>query len=93
MDPDSSALFPENLSSMQVAGPDGSPAASFRWIGGDLRCLPFRDQTFDRVFSVAALCFVEDERETVKGCRFLFPAINRKSNRRQSALEWIYQRY
>ncbi len=39
---------------------------SLQWIGGDLRCLPFRDRTFDRVFSVAALCFVDDEREAVR---------------------------
>ena len=41
----------------------GPPA--IRWILGDARSLPFPDRGFDRVASVAALCFVEDERRAV----------------------------
>ena len=54
----------KNLDWLRFAGSRSS--ASLPWIGGDLRCLPFRDRTFDRVFSVAALCFVDDEREAVR---------------------------
>ncbi|MHB8249648.1 MAG: class I SAM-dependent methyltransferase, partial [Acidithiobacillus sp.] len=41
----------------------GPPA--IRWIAGDARSLPFPDRSFDRVVSVAALCFVDDERQAV----------------------------
>ena len=54
----------KNLNWLHFA--DSHSPAPLRWIGGDLRCLPFRDRTFDRVFSVAALCFVDDEREAVR---------------------------
>ena len=53
----------KNLNWLHFA--DSHSPASLRWVGGDLRCLPFRDRTFDKVFSVAALCFVDDEREAV----------------------------
>ncbi|MHB8200123.1 MAG: class I SAM-dependent methyltransferase [Acidithiobacillus sp.] len=36
-----------------------------RWIAGDARALPFPDRSFDQVVSVAALCFVDDERRAV----------------------------
>ncbi|MHB1804117.1 MAG: class I SAM-dependent methyltransferase, partial [Acidithiobacillus ferrooxidans] len=36
-----------------------------RWIVGDARALPFPDYSFDQVVSVAALCFVDDERRAV----------------------------
>ncbi len=41
----------------------GPPA--IRWITGDARSLPFPDCSFDGVVSVAALCFVDDERQAV----------------------------
>ncbi|MCL5980499.1 MAG: class I SAM-dependent methyltransferase [Gammaproteobacteria bacterium] len=41
----------------------GPPA--IRWITGDARSLPFPDGSFDGVVSVAALCFVDDERQAV----------------------------
>ena len=51
---------PDWLAFAQIKGP---PA--IRWIVGDARALPFPDRSFDRVVSVAALCFVEDERQAV----------------------------
>jgi SAM-dependent methyltransferase len=41
----------------------GPPA--IRWVRGDARALPFPDRGFDRVVSIAALCFVDDERRAV----------------------------
>lgn len=41
----------------------GDPA--IRWVEGDARKLPFADASFDHVLSIAALCFVEDERRAV----------------------------
>ena len=38
---------------------------AIRWVAGDARSLPFPDRSFDQVVSVAALCFVEDERQAV----------------------------
>lgn len=35
------------------------------WVDGDARQLPFTDNSFDRVTSIAALCFVADERQAV----------------------------
>ncbi len=58
---------------------------SLLWSGGDLRGLPFRDRAFDKVFSVAALCFVDDEREAVREIvrvtrrRFAIGWLNRES--------------
>lgn len=40
-----------------------SPALS--WVEGDARALPFADASFDHVLSIAALCFVDDERRAV----------------------------
>ena len=40
-----------------------SPAVS--WVEGDARALPFADASFDHVLSIAALCFVDDERRAV----------------------------
>lgn len=40
-----------------------SPAA--QWVEGDARALPFADTSFDHVLSIAALCFVDDERRAV----------------------------
>lgn len=38
---------------------------SIRWTEGDAQSLPFPDNSFDCVVSVAALCFVPDERRAV----------------------------
>jgi SAM-dependent methyltransferase len=35
------------------------------WIDGDARQLPFTDNSFDCVVSIAALCFIADERQAV----------------------------
>jgi SAM-dependent methyltransferase len=35
------------------------------WVQGDARALPFADASFDHVLSIAALCFVDDERQAV----------------------------
>lgn len=35
------------------------------WIDGDARQLPFANMSFDRVVSIAALCFIPDERRAV----------------------------
>ena len=51
---------PDWLAFAQIKGP---PA--IRWIMGDARALPFPDRSFERVVSVAALCFVDDERQAV----------------------------
>lgn len=40
-----------------------SPALN--WVEGDARDLPFADASFDHVLSIAALCFVDDERRAV----------------------------
>jgi SAM-dependent methyltransferase len=40
-----------------------SPALN--WVEGDARALPFADASFDHVLSIAALCFVDDERQAV----------------------------
>lgn len=38
---------------------------ALRWAEGDARALPFADASFDHVLSIAALCFVDDERLAV----------------------------
>ncbi|MFP4138384.1 MAG: class I SAM-dependent methyltransferase [Halomonas sp.] len=43
----------------------GRDAAGIRWVQGDARTLPFPDHRFDRVVSITALCFVEEERLAV----------------------------
>jgi SAM-dependent methyltransferase len=40
-----------------------SPALT--WVEGDARTLPFADVSFDHVLSIAALCFIDDERQAV----------------------------
>ncbi len=40
-------------------------APTLNWVGGDARALPFADASFDHVLSIAALCFVDDERQAV----------------------------
>ncbi len=44
---------------LDFARSHGDPGSS--WVAGDARALPFPDASFDRVASVAALCFVDDE--------------------------------
>lgn len=51
---------PDSLAFARRQGP-----ASIHWIMGDARDLPFEDRSFDRAVSVAALCFVGDERRAV----------------------------
>jgi SAM-dependent methyltransferase len=60
---------------LQVTGLDADPEwlayaqarsdPAIRWVKGDARHLPFPDSSFDQVLSIAALCFVEDERQAV----------------------------
>lgn len=38
---------------------------AIRWLQGDARALPFPDAHFDHILSIAALCFVDDERQAV----------------------------
>ncbi|MDO9466358.1 MAG: class I SAM-dependent methyltransferase [Thiobacillus sp.] len=56
-----------------------SPALN--WVEGDARDLPFSDASFDHVLSIAALCFVDDERRAVA------EAI--RVARRRFALGWL----
>jgi len=48
---------------LDYARAHSSPALS--WVEGDARDLPFADASFDHVLSIAALCFVDDERQAV----------------------------
>ncbi|HUX29210.1 MAG TPA: class I SAM-dependent methyltransferase [Thiobacillus sp.] len=52
-----------NAGWLDYARTHGSPASN--WGEGDARALPFADASFDRVLSIAALCFVDDERQAV----------------------------
>lgn len=55
------------------------------WARGDARTLPFADASFDQVLSIAALCFIDDERKAVAECvrvarrRFAIGWLNRVS--------------
>lgn len=40
-------------------------SSALNWVEGDARDLPFADASFDHVLSIAALCFVDDERQAV----------------------------
>lgn len=48
---------------LDYARAHSGPALS--WVEGDARDLPFADASFDHVLSIAALCFVDDERQAV----------------------------
>lgn len=48
---------------LDYARAHSSPASS--WVEGDARALPFADASYDHVLSIAALCFVDDERQAV----------------------------
>ena len=56
-----------------------------KWVEGDARELPFEDAHFDHVLSIAALCFVDGERQAVAECvrvarrRFAIGWLNRDS--------------
>ena len=52
-----------NADWLDYARTHSSPALS--WVEGDARTLPFADASFDHVLSIAALCFVDDERRAV----------------------------
>ncbi len=58
---------------------------NLKWVEGDARALPFEDASFDHVLSIAALCFVDDERQAVAECvrvarrRFAIGWLNRDS--------------
>jgi len=59
--------------------------SEIKWAEGDARNLPFEDASFDHVLSIAALCFVADERQAVAECvrvarrRFAIGWLNRDS--------------
>jgi len=52
-----------NAAWLDYARAHGGPALN--WVQGDARALPFADASFDHVLSIAALCFVDDERRAV----------------------------
>jgi len=55
--------------------------SSIRWVDGDAQHLPFAGEQFDRVLSIAALCFVADERQAV--------AEILRVTRRRFAIGWL----
>jgi ubiquinone/menaquinone biosynthesis C-methylase UbiE len=57
LDPDAAGL----AFARRRGGADG-------WVRGDARALPFGDAAFDHVLSIAALCFIDDERRAVAEC-------------------------
>jgi len=72
-----------NSAWLDYARAHSSPALN--WVRGDARRLPFADASFDHVLSIAALCFIEDERQAVAECvrvarrRFAIGWLNRSS--------------
>lgn len=72
-----------NADWLDYARAHSSPALN--WVEGDARDLPFADAGFDRVLSIAALCFVDDERRAVAEAvrvarhRFAIGWLNRSS--------------
>ncbi len=58
---------------------------ALNWVEGDARDMPFADASFDNVLSIAALCFIDDERQAVAECvrvarrRFAIGWLNRDS--------------
>lgn len=80
--------------SLHVTGLDPNPDSlvyarskigDIDWVEGDARSLPFADQTFDCVSSIAALCFIDNERQAlaeiirVTRRRFAIGWLNRSS--------------
>jgi len=68
-----------NSTWLDYARAHSSPALC--WMEGDARELPFADASFDHVLSVAALCFVDDERRAV--------AESVRVARRRFAIGWL----
>ncbi|MDP3586268.1 MAG: class I SAM-dependent methyltransferase [Thiobacillus sp.] len=68
-----------NAAWLDFARAHSSPA--LRWVEGDGRALPFADASFDHVLSIAALCFIDDERQAV--------AEALRVARRRFALGWL----
>jgi SAM-dependent methyltransferase len=72
-----------NAEWLDYAAAHSEPA--IRWVQGDARRLPFADSSFDQVMSIAALCFVDDERRAVNEIvrvarrRFVIGWLNRAS--------------
>jgi SAM-dependent methyltransferase len=72
-----------NAAWLDYARAHDSPASN--WVEGDARDLPFSDASFDHVLSIAALCFVDDERQAVAEAvrvarhRFAIGWLNRSS--------------
>jgi len=64
---------------LDYARANSSPALN--WVEGDARDLPFADASFDHVLSIAALCFVDDERQAV--------AEAVRVTRRRFAIGWL----
>lgn len=64
---------------LEYARAHSSPALN--WIAGDAHALPFADAHFDHVLSIAALCFIDDERQAVAECV--------RVARRRFALGWL----
>lgn len=68
---------------LEYARAHSGPALN--WVEGDARALPFADASFDHVLSIAALCFIDDERQAVAECvrvarrRFAIGWLNRNS--------------
>lgn len=60
-------------------------SAKATWLAGDARRLPFKDQSFDAVVSITALCFIPEERQAlaeivrVARRRFVVGWLNRAS--------------
>ena len=68
-----------NADWLDYARTRSSPTVS--WVEGDARALPFADASFDHVLSIAALCFVDDERQAV--------AESVRVARRRFAIGWL----
>jgi len=68
-----------NAAWLDYARAHSSPALN--WVEGDARALPFADASFDHVLSIAALCFVDDERQAV--------AESVRVARRRFAIGWL----
>lgn len=70
---------------LEFARQQPSPGEPVCYQRGDLRALPFADGHFEHAVSIAALCFVDDERKAVADVlrvtrnRFVFGWLNRHS--------------